>query len=190
MVVKRCSAINRSTSWLPMKFSTLPPTSGMRTSTVVLNSSREPLVAGRQHGGAVQRGGRAADGTLDHRRRLAIDDRPPRLLADETQVAVVELGHHTWQPVGPQRLRRDDVHATVGSELHGIQRRLVRPRTRQPRQPVPLIAESPVDLFDGALVLGCHVERTRHSHPRYRYGPWSVRILGAQRSGSRSRSHR
>ncbi len=42
-VVKRCSWISRSTSWLPMKFSMLPPTSGMLTSTVALNSSREPI---------------------------------------------------------------------------------------------------------------------------------------------------
>ena len=38
-VVKRCSAISRSTSWLPMKFSILPPTSGTRTSTVAWNSA-------------------------------------------------------------------------------------------------------------------------------------------------------
>src|SRR3954447_21759131 len=40
---------------------------------------------------AVQRGRRPRDGTLDDGLRLTVDDRPPRLLADETEVAVMEL---------------------------------------------------------------------------------------------------
>ena len=56
------------------------------------------------------------------------------------------------------------------------------PESRQACQPVPLVAERLVDLVDAALVLGCHVEGTRHSRPRYRYRPWSVRISRARRS--------
>ena len=46
----------------------------------------------------------------------------------------------------------------------------------QALKPIGLIAECPVDLFDTALVIGGHVEGTRHSRPGYRYRPWPVRF--------------
>ena len=142
-----------------MKFSILPPTSGTRTSTVALNSSREPLsdFAAANNAAPVKVAGAPRIEPLT----VAVDCPSrigaPRLFADETQVAAVELGHHAGQPVNAQRLRRDNVDA-VRVDGHRIQRVVVGARIGQPRQPILFVAECPMNLFDAAAVFGGHVE--------------------------------
>ena len=142
-----------------MKFSTLPPTSGIRTSTVAVNCSREPpLPAGASAAVPVSETG-APGMVAGHRgRRLAVADRGPRLLAHDRQIAGMELRHHAWQSVATQHLGGDHVDTAVAVELHRVQRRLVGAGVGQPLEPIGLIAECPVNLFDAALVLGGHVE--------------------------------
>ncbi len=159
-VVKRCSAISRSTSRLPMKVSILPPTSGTRTSTVALKSSREPVPDScrGQHRGARQRHRCAGDGAVDGGIGPAVADRAPFLFALDAQVAAMELRDDAGQPVGAQHLGRDDVDAPVIADDHRIQRRIVGAGIRQSSQPVVFVAECPVDLFDADFVFGGHVE--------------------------------
>ena len=143
-----------------MKFSILPPTRGMLTSTEAWNSSRDPVpdFAGTRTAEPASVAGAPVIEPLTVAVACPLRTGAPGLLAHEAQVAAVELGHHTGQPVGTQRLSRHDVDATVLVEDHRIQRVDVGTRIRQPRQPILFVAECPVDLLDVALVFGGHVE--------------------------------
>ena len=142
-----------------MKFSTLPPTSGIRTSTEAVNCRREPpLPAAVSTAVPVSDTGAPGIDPVTVAVALSAVDRGPHLLADEAQIAGMELLHHTWQAIPAQHLCGDHVDAAVAVDRHRIQRRLVGAGVGQPLEPVLLIAECAVDLFDGALVLGGHVE--------------------------------
>ena len=69
----------------------------------------------------------------------------------------MELRHDAGQPITPQHLRRHHIDASVAADLHRIERRSVGTGVRQSLEPVRLIAECLMDLFDAALVLGGHV---------------------------------
>src|ERR1700754_2079407 len=60
-----------------------------------------------EHRGAAQRRRRADYRDVDGGCGLPVADRGPCLLANNTEVAAVELRHHAGQPVDAQPLRRD-----------------------------------------------------------------------------------
>jgi hypothetical protein len=70
----------------------------------------------------------------------------------------MELLHHAGQPVPTQHLRGDHVDTAVAVDSHRIQRRAVGTGVGQPLEPVVLVAECAVNLFDADAVLGGHVE--------------------------------
>ena len=138
----------------------MPPTSGTRTSTVALNSSREPVPDFAGASTAVPDSVTGAPGMVPLTVASAWPSRTGLHFSSRWMLRSprVELRDDAGQPVGAQHLGRDDVDAPVITDDHRIQRRIVSAGIRQSSQPVVFVAECPVDLFDADFVFGGHVE--------------------------------
>src|ERR1700761_3009795 len=90
-------------------------------------------------------------------------DRSPRLGMPDFQIAAIELRDYPGHQVAPKVLGGghpyglvviDDQRFQRGAPIHG----------RKPGQPITLVAERRMNLFDSCGRVGRHIERTRHSN--------------------------
>ena len=146
-----------------MKLSIVPPTSwDFEFDTSLKRHPR--AVRRRRH----QRGAGTGSRRPEHRdsdlsAELTVD-RSPRLAMADFQIAAIELRDYPGQQVAAQVLGGGHPHGLVvvddqrfqrGAPLHG----------RKPGQPIVLVAERRMNLFDSCWRVGRHIERTRHSKP-------------------------
>lgn len=140
-----------------MKFSTFRPPGDANLDCGAKSQVRLQLCR-CQLSASGQRHRRARDGAADAGFGCAVDQSGPALRSPDFEVAVVELGDHGRQPVHSEHLGGRHVDAAVGRQPNGVERRVVGAGIGQPRQPILLVAQSLVHLFDAALVGGGHVE--------------------------------